>query len=129
MSLFTFFFHDTATTEIYTYGHTLSLHDALPIWRGHATRTAARSAAAAPPPRLREPAADPTPAAAPSRGRRQPAAVRPGRRPPSCLFARCALIRLTNTPASWGRRYDRRAFTARAGEPAHAGDMAGNREA
>src|SRR3546814_2881469 len=23
---------DTATTEIYTYGHTLSLHDALPIW-------------------------------------------------------------------------------------------------
>src|SRR3546814_420202 len=26
-----FFFHDTATTEIYTYGHTLSLHDALPI--------------------------------------------------------------------------------------------------
>src|SRR3546814_102453 len=26
-----FFFHDTATTEIYTYRHTLSLHDALPI--------------------------------------------------------------------------------------------------
>src|SRR3546814_3234705 len=26
-----FFFHYTATTEIYTYGHTLSLHDALPI--------------------------------------------------------------------------------------------------
>src|SRR3712207_7295764 len=26
-----FFFNDTATTEIYT----LSLHDALPIWRGH----------------------------------------------------------------------------------------------
>src|SRR3546814_1087368 len=25
------FFTDTATTEIYTYGHTLSLHDALPI--------------------------------------------------------------------------------------------------
>src|SRR3546814_10987635 len=25
-----FFFNDTATTEIYTYGHTLSLHDALP---------------------------------------------------------------------------------------------------
>src|SRR3546814_19166159 len=24
-------FKDTATTEIYTYGHTLSLHDALPI--------------------------------------------------------------------------------------------------
>src|SRR3546814_20430117 len=26
------FFNDTATTEIDTYGHTLSLHDALPIW-------------------------------------------------------------------------------------------------
>src|SRR3546814_16182923 len=25
------FFNDTATTEIYSYGHTLSLHDALPI--------------------------------------------------------------------------------------------------
>src|SRR3546814_16221232 len=27
-----FFFNYTATTEIYTYGHTLSLHDALPIF-------------------------------------------------------------------------------------------------
>src|SRR3546814_11632514 len=27
-----FFFNDTATTEIYTYWHTLSLHDALPIY-------------------------------------------------------------------------------------------------
>src|SRR3546814_10360009 len=27
------FFNDTATTEIYTYRHTLSLHDALPICR------------------------------------------------------------------------------------------------
>src|SRR3546814_19061975 len=27
-----FFFNDAATTEIYTYGHTLSLHDALPIF-------------------------------------------------------------------------------------------------
>src|SRR3546814_4865379 len=26
-----FFCNDTATTEIYTYGHTLSLHDAVPI--------------------------------------------------------------------------------------------------
>src|SRR3546814_14735126 len=26
-----FFFNDTATTQTYTYGHTLSLHDALPI--------------------------------------------------------------------------------------------------
>src|SRR3546814_394860 len=28
-----FFFNDTATTEIYTYLHTLSLHDALPIYQ------------------------------------------------------------------------------------------------
>src|SRR3546814_1509736 len=28
-----FFFNDPATTEIYPYGHTLSLHDALPICR------------------------------------------------------------------------------------------------
>src|SRR3546814_12008990 len=27
-----FVFIETATTEIYTYGHTLSLHDALPIY-------------------------------------------------------------------------------------------------
>src|SRR3546814_18418889 len=27
-----FFFNDTAHTVIYTYGHTLSLHDALPIY-------------------------------------------------------------------------------------------------
>src|SRR3546814_8129196 len=30
-----FFFNDTATTEIYTYLHTLSLHDALPISLAH----------------------------------------------------------------------------------------------
>src|SRR3546814_15419287 len=29
----TLFFNETATTEIYTYGHTLSLRDALPICR------------------------------------------------------------------------------------------------
>src|SRR3546814_16396584 len=29
------FVNDTATTEIYTYGHTLSLHDALPIYVEH----------------------------------------------------------------------------------------------
>src|SRR5213595_4275537 len=28
-----FYFNDTATTEIYTTEDTLSLHDALPIWR------------------------------------------------------------------------------------------------
>src|SRR3546814_11448648 len=31
--LYCFFFNDTATTEIYTYLHTLSLHDALPTYR------------------------------------------------------------------------------------------------
>src|SRR3546814_1970336 len=36
--LIMFFLNDTATTEIYTYGHTLSLHDALPIWRPLARR-------------------------------------------------------------------------------------------
>src|SRR3546814_19791500 len=29
--IYRFFVNDTATTEIYTYGHTLALHDALPI--------------------------------------------------------------------------------------------------
>src|SRR3546814_10939253 len=32
--LLVFFFNDTATTDIYTYGHTLSLPDALPIYPG-----------------------------------------------------------------------------------------------
>src|SRR3546814_19261509 len=32
-----FFFNDTATTDIYTYCHTLSLHDALPISHGDST--------------------------------------------------------------------------------------------
>src|SRR2546427_9336399 len=36
MYITTFFFNDTATTEIYT----LSLHDALPIWAGHCGRNA-----------------------------------------------------------------------------------------
>src|SRR3546814_1387739 len=41
-----FFLNDTATTEIYTYLHTLSLHDALPICRW---RTARISASVTPP--------------------------------------------------------------------------------
>src|SRR3546814_14643286 len=32
MVVYCFFFNDTATIEIYTYLHTLSLHDALPIY-------------------------------------------------------------------------------------------------
>src|SRR3546814_4563376 len=39
-----FFFNDTATTEIYTYGHTLALHYALPICvRLAASRTVAKA--------------------------------------------------------------------------------------
>src|SRR3546814_6057367 len=38
--LFVVFFKDTATTEIYTYGHTLSLPDALPICRDRDQRAA-----------------------------------------------------------------------------------------
>src|SRR3546814_13378991 len=41
-----FFFNDTATTEIYTYLHTLSLHDALPISRliaSHASTNSSQS--------------------------------------------------------------------------------------
>src|SRR3546814_15458373 len=37
-----FFFNDTATTKIYTYGHTLSLHDALPISRGQVRQSPRR---------------------------------------------------------------------------------------
>src|SRR3546814_14653627 len=39
------FFNDTSTTEIYTYGHTLSLHDARPILLPDAVYAPARSAA------------------------------------------------------------------------------------
>src|SRR5213594_5166778 len=35
---FVFFFNDTPTTEIYTSVHTLSLHDALPIYRSRVIR-------------------------------------------------------------------------------------------
>src|SRR3546814_19855042 len=42
MSVICFFFNDTATTEIYTYGHTLSLHDALPILGVQVKRTGPR---------------------------------------------------------------------------------------
>src|SRR3546814_13993155 len=37
--VYIFFFNDTATTEIYTYCHTLSLHDALPIFGNGKDRT------------------------------------------------------------------------------------------
>src|SRR3546814_20798863 len=37
-----FLFNDTATTEIYTYGHTRSLHDALPIYGSLALKAPSR---------------------------------------------------------------------------------------
>src|SRR3546814_15214165 len=42
-----FFLNDTATTEIYTYSHTLSLHDALPIAAAAHPPIESRSRAAA----------------------------------------------------------------------------------
>src|SRR5881275_1530853 len=47
LSVFIFFFNDTATTEIYTVPYTLSLHDALPITRRP------RPSSRPPPPRRR----------------------------------------------------------------------------
>src|SRR5213075_3524323 len=44
-SSFFFFFNDTATTEIYTTRHTLSLHDALPTSAPGRVATAAATAA------------------------------------------------------------------------------------
>src|SRR3546814_9038787 len=40
--MFVLFFNDSATTEIYTYCHTLSLHDALPISSVRQTDTLVR---------------------------------------------------------------------------------------
>src|SRR3546814_11803972 len=44
-SYLVFFFKDTATPDIYTYCHTLSLHDALPISRHEDGRSAIREMA------------------------------------------------------------------------------------
>src|SRR3546814_19959291 len=41
-----FLFNETATTEIYTYGHTLSLHDALPSFEVERGNRAARTSGA-----------------------------------------------------------------------------------
>src|SRR3546814_15856268 len=51
-----FFLNDTATTEIYTYGHTLSLHDALPICAWNASGPKSRLT----PVRGRQPGTDQT---------------------------------------------------------------------
>src|SRR3546814_7503531 len=56
---FCFFFNDTATTEIYTYWHTLSLHDALPIARRARGRRRRPSSSA----RIRAPSCRRTPSA------------------------------------------------------------------
>src|SRR3546814_7890769 len=46
LCFFIFFFNDTATTEIYTYLHTLSLHDALPIFCDNVARSSGALCAA-----------------------------------------------------------------------------------
>src|SRR3546814_2671174 len=42
--MFVFVFNGSATTEIYTYGHTLSLHDALPLSGSRSSVFASRPA-------------------------------------------------------------------------------------
>src|SRR3712207_7043913 len=66
VSILLFFFNDTATTEIYT----LSLHDALPIFRDAQPRAGLGAGADAAPVSHQRPA-----------GRERPAARRNGRRP------------------------------------------------
>src|SRR3546814_15205689 len=48
--MFCFFFNDKANTDIYTYSHTLSLHDALPIYEGHDQEQAEHGQLVAPEP-------------------------------------------------------------------------------
>src|SRR3546814_5891941 len=77
-----FFFNDPATTEIYTYGHTFSLHDALPSsWK--APRRSARTNR--PSARLARGRADPP--AHPRRSYQAAAAPRRGPAPASCRAA------------------------------------------
>src|SRR3546814_12218656 len=79
--MFYFFFKGTATTEIYAYLHTLSRHDALPIWA--AAPAAALSAsdwrlpAEATPATTAQPVAAPMPTVAQGRRPAVPAATPP----------------------------------------------------
>src|SRR3546814_1077807 len=79
LSFYCFFFKEPATTEIYTYLHTLSLPDALPICSASSQRKRA-SASTAPASRL-PPARRPTPSRATSRSAdpstRSPCSARP----------------------------------------------------
>src|SRR3546814_20762946 len=56
-----FFFNDTATSKSYTYGHTLSLHDALPISSVQGARCAIDQYKPAPDGRGAPPRAPPPP--------------------------------------------------------------------
>src|SRR3546814_3515759 len=85
--MYVFLFNATATTEIYTYGHTLSLHDALPILRSQ----------------LRVPARPRSAALAGGRGLRHPA----GRHDRSPVLGRAygrGLHRTTNLSRTLRRR-------------------------
>src|SRR3546814_8637240 len=68
MYFFVLWFNDTATTEIYTYLHTLPLHDALPLWRAGRSRRA--SPASTHRPRRRDAPTERRRTAPPSRHRR-----------------------------------------------------------
>src|SRR5213076_3605457 len=84
---FFFFFNDTATTEIYTVGNTLSLHDALPT----------------------------SPASVTSRGRASTpptVAPRPRARSPRAWRPRCAKPSL---PTDWRRRSSKACCSGRRG--------------
>src|SRR3546814_7950136 len=114
-----FFFNDTATTESYTYCHTLTLHDALPIarraGRGPATPrphvgTAAGHAARRPRAGERGPGPEPRHQPRPPQrcrflrdqpgGGRLPGVLRPPRRNPAARLARPGHDR-TLPPAAW----------------------------
>src|SRR3546814_1927119 len=78
MSCEYFYFNDTAHTEIYTYCHTLSRHDALPISATSPTCTARRRTSCRRTPASASRRSSATPNATSSRGSRPPAS--PGTR-------------------------------------------------
>src|SRR3546814_10246136 len=84
MSCEYFYFNDTAHTEIYTYCHTLSRHDALPISATSPTCTARRRTSCRRTPASASRRSSATPNATSSRGSRPPASHGTRRRSASC---------------------------------------------
>src|SRR3546814_1416837 len=95
-----FFCKYPATTEIYTYGHTRSLHDALPICRPRRrrTRTRARGLCA----RCRDPAAGPGRRTGGASRVRGAAAVPPGGHDPRVVRAAGLTVHLRWLPLQRG---------------------------